>query len=274
MYADAHNNLGIALSEMGRFDEAMASYTRCLEQRPNHVDAHMNRALTWLRKGDYAQGWAEYEWRWKKRNLTNRPLIQPQWNGFPLDGRTILLITEQGFGDVMQFIRYAPILKSAGGARGLRVPGEADQAGEPAAPGVDVLIPQGGPLPRYDVYAPLVDRRRPGRHVAAKTSRTRCRTSCPTRALSKSGARSFPAIVSSRSASTGRATRSTRAISTARFRSKFFEPLARVPGVRLFSLQKNDGVEQLAADRRQIRGDRAGQPARRATPGRSWTRRR
>ena len=48
---------------------------RCLELRPNHVDAHMNRALTWLRKGDYAQGWAEYEWRWKKRTLTNRPLI-------------------------------------------------------------------------------------------------------------------------------------------------------------------------------------------------------
>jgi lipoprotein NlpI len=55
-YADAHNNLGIALSEMGRFDDAVASHTRRLELRPNHVDAHMNRALTWLRKGDYSQG--------------------------------------------------------------------------------------------------------------------------------------------------------------------------------------------------------------------------
>ncbi len=82
-YSDAHNNLAIALSEMGLFEEPMASYTRCPGPQPNHVDAHMNRALTWLGKGDYAQGWAEYEWRWKKRNLTNRPLIQPQWNGFP-----------------------------------------------------------------------------------------------------------------------------------------------------------------------------------------------
>jgi hypothetical protein len=123
-YADAYNNYGIALSEMGRFDEAVASYTKCLELRPTHVDAHMNRALAWLRKGDYAQAWAEYEWRWNKRTLTNRPMIQPQWNGFPLEGRTIMLITEQRNGDVMQFIRSAPILKAQGGRVIFECPGK------------------------------------------------------------------------------------------------------------------------------------------------------
>ncbi|HEX3729594.1 MAG TPA: tetratricopeptide repeat protein [Opitutaceae bacterium] len=163
-YADAHNNFGIALSEMGRFDEAVASYTRCLELRPNHVDAHMNRALTWLRKGDYAQGWAEYEWRWKKRSLSNRPLIQPQWNGFPLEGRTILVVTEQGFGDVLQFVRYAPLLK-AQGARPLRMSGEADQAAR-RLPRDRRADPAGGPAAPLRRLRPAPDRAGAGRHVA------------------------------------------------------------------------------------------------------------
>ena len=156
-YADAHNNLGIAYAELGRFDEAVASYTRCLQNRPNHVDAHMNRALTWLRKGDYAQGWAEYEWRWKKRSLTNRPLIMPQWNGFPLAGRRILLITEQGLGDTLQFVRFCPVLQRQGaGAVILECPEKLIKLLS-RSPGIDHLIPQGQPLPEYDVYCPLMN---------------------------------------------------------------------------------------------------------------------
>ena len=156
-YADAHNNLGIAYAELGRFDEAVASYTRCLKLRPNHVDAHMNRALTWLRKGDYAQGWAEYEWRWKKRSLTNRPLIMPQWNGFPLAGRRILLITEQGLGDTLQFVRFCQVLKRQGaGAVILECPERLVKVLS-RTPGIDHLVPQGQPLPDYDVYCPLMN---------------------------------------------------------------------------------------------------------------------
>ena len=151
-YADAHNNFGIALAEMGRFDEAIAQYTECirLRLRPNHVDAHMNRALTWLRKGDYAQGWAEYEWRWKKRNLTNRALIEPLWNGFPLNGRTILLITEQGFGDTIQFARYGSVLKAQGATVVLECPERLISLLK-LCPGIDQLVAQGKNLPHYDV---------------------------------------------------------------------------------------------------------------------------
>ena len=137
---------------MGRFDEAVASYTRCLRLRPHHVDAHMNRALTWLRKGNYAQGWAEYEWRLRKRSLTNRPLIQPAWNGFPPRGLRMLLITEQGLGDTLQFIRYAPLLKRMGATVILECPEKLLKlfAG---MPGIDVLVPQGSEAPAHDVYA-------------------------------------------------------------------------------------------------------------------------
>jgi tetratricopeptide (TPR) repeat protein len=243
-YADAYNNYGIALSEMGRFEEAVASYTRCLELRPNHVDAHMNRALTWLRKGDYAQGWAEYEWRWKKRPLSNRPLIQPQWNGFPLKGRTVLLITEQGFGDVLQFIRYAPVLKAQGARVIFECPEKLIKLLE-GSPGVDVLLQQGAPLPPYDVYAPLLTV--PG---LVGTSLDQVPNQVPylhpdPKLVEKwrdelSGYHEFKVGINwqGNPKYAGDFHRS--------IPLKCFEPLARVPGVRLFSLQKNDGIDQLA----------------------------
>ena len=242
-YPDAHNNYGIALSEMGRFDEAVANYTRCIELRPGHVDAHMNRALTWLRKGDYGLGWAEYEWRWKKRSLTNRPLIQPQWNGFPLEGRTLLIITEQGFGDVMQFIRYAPILKSQGARVVFECPEKLIKLIS-GCPGVDVLLPQGAPLPHYDVYAPLLTV--PG---LVDTSLDRVPNQVPYITADASLVDKWRRELSNYPEfKVGINWQGNPKYAGDFHRSiplKFFEPLARVPGVRLFSLQKNDGVEQI-----------------------------
>jgi len=242
-YADAHNNLGIAYAEMGRFDEAVASYTQCMRLRPNHVDAHMNRALTWLRKGDYAQGWAEYEWRWKKRALTNRPLIQPQWNGFPLAGRRILLITEQGFGDTLQFVRYAPLLKAQGATVILECPERLVKL-LGRCPGIDHLIPQGQPLPDYDVYAPLLTL--PGlmgtsvEAVPANVPYIEPDPELVERWRAElAGVREFKVGINWQGNPKYAGDRH-RSIPLAHF-----EPLARVPGVKLFSLQKSTGVEQL-----------------------------
>ena len=127
---------------MARFDEAVASYTRCLSLRPQHVDAHLNRALTWLRQGNFALGWAEYESRLRKRSLSKRPQLQPAWNGFPPRGLRMLLIAEQGLGDSLQFIRYAPLLKEMGATVIFECPEKLLKlfAG---MPGIDVLFPQG-----------------------------------------------------------------------------------------------------------------------------------
>ncbi len=92
----------------------MDSYTKCLKLRPTHVDAHLNLRADLAAEGDFAQGWAEYEWRWRKLPHAPRTVIQPLWNGAAPEGRRILLLTEQGFGDTFQFIRYAEVLRNRG----------------------------------------------------------------------------------------------------------------------------------------------------------------
>jgi tetratricopeptide (TPR) repeat protein len=242
-YADAYNNLGIALAEMARFDEAVDAYTQCLKLKPTHVDAHMNRALTWLRKGDFAQGWAEYEWRWKKRNVSNRPLIQPQWNGFPLAGRTILLVPEQGLGDTLQFVRYAPLLKAQGARVVLECP-ERLMKILARTPGIDQLVAQSEPMPEHDVYAPLLTL--PGLMATSELS-------IP---AGSPYVHTDPALVEHWSRELGESRELKIGINWQgnpqyagdRHRSvplANFAAVAKVPGVKLYSLQKNHGLDQL-----------------------------
>ncbi len=82
--------------------------------RPDYPDAYMNRALTYLLQGDFERGWTDYEWRWKCKDFNARNFQQPRWGGEPLEGRRILLHTEQGFGDTFQFVRYARLIKERG----------------------------------------------------------------------------------------------------------------------------------------------------------------
>ena len=156
-YAEAFNNRGIVLKELRRVEDALASYGRAQQLASDYADAHWNEALLRLLIGDFAAGLAKYEWRWRRANFTSplRNFPQPQWDGTEaLDGKTILLHGEQGFGDVIQFCRYVPQVA----ARGARVMLEVAESlcGLVGSLGAAQIIAAGSRLPAFDLHCPLM----------------------------------------------------------------------------------------------------------------------
>ena len=114
----AHNNLGAALEQQGDITAAVASYNKAIELNPNDPDAHGNLAHTLLLLGDYKKGWEEYEWRSTKKKNPSLPHSNPSCARF-VDvklniNNQLLLVSEQGLGDTLQFMRYALELKRQG----------------------------------------------------------------------------------------------------------------------------------------------------------------
>ena len=153
----AWNNRGRALQMLNRHDDAVASFDKAIAIDKNYADAHCNAALSLLTRGDLARGFAEYEWRWKRTGMTDarRSYKGRLWLGeFPLGPRTILLPAEQGLGDTIQFVRYAPVLARAGAKVVLEVhPGLKTLLAN--VDGVGSCHARGEALPAYDVYCPL-----------------------------------------------------------------------------------------------------------------------
>ena len=114
--AEALNNRGLALKELDRFAEAADSHRRAYAIDTGHVEARWNEALLQLLTGDYQNGWAGYEWRWHKEPLirARRDFGQPLWRGEAIAGQTILIHSEQGLGDAIQFSRYVPLVVASG----------------------------------------------------------------------------------------------------------------------------------------------------------------
>ncbi len=113
-------------------------------------------SLCW-RRGDFELGWEEYEWR-RKSGSTLRTFAQPQWDGGPLDSRTLLIHSEQGFGDAIQFIRYLPLVSRRGGRIIIECPVGLQRLLHMFAgnAGNAQIVLKGQPLPAYDVYCPLL----------------------------------------------------------------------------------------------------------------------
>jgi tetratricopeptide (TPR) repeat protein len=186
-FVEALNNLGTALSDVGRPQEGVLQLQKAVELKPDYADAHFNLSLGLLSCGEFDRGWLEYEWRELSHpDKFKQTLAHPRWNGASVNGRTVLLRCEQGLGDTLQFIRYAPMVAELGAKvivecqpplrellRGVK--------------GIGQIISAGDKYPPFDTHARLM---------------------------------SLPGML---------------------------RTLAKLEGVRLMSLQKNAGVEQIAA---------------------------
>jgi len=153
-YAEAHTGLGVTLHALKRFDDELRCYERALAVRPDFVEAHYNGALCRLLIGDFDRGWGEHEWRWEIEQFKHakRNFAQPQWTGSQeISGKTILLHAEQGFGDTIQFCRYAPRV-AALGARVILVVQEALRDLLRSLDGVVQVVSMSDAVPPFDMH--------------------------------------------------------------------------------------------------------------------------
>ncbi len=242
-FAEALNNLGNVFKAQGRFTEAWVCYDQAQRMQPENAKAHYNRGLMLLSVGRMAEGWPEYEWRWNCSDFPQRAFTQPRWNGEPLEGRVLLVHAEQGLGDVLQFIRYVPLLARCGGRVVVEIPAALHPLLHES--GIQDLIARGAALPAFDLHAPLLSL--PGilgRHLEDIPDRVPYLTARPSLIENWRGVvRGTPGL------KVGIAWQGSATYGGDRFRSiplTQFKPLAQA-SVELISLQKGPGSEQLAA---------------------------
>jgi TPR repeat len=150
----------VTLHLLSQIDEALVCYDYALTLNPDYVDGHFNKALLHLLKGDYDAGWREYEWRWrrwKEQNLSqfNRDFTQPLWLGqTTIKGKPILLHSEQGFGETIQFCRYAPLVAGRGARVLLEVPAQLKDLMVSLAGVAEIIARQDKP-PDFDLHLPV-----------------------------------------------------------------------------------------------------------------------
>ena len=154
-YAEAYHNLACVHLSQNQLEQAAVACQRAIQLRPDFADAHHSYALALLALGRFAEGWSEYEWRFKQAGKQGTLLPKPRWGEAPLAGRTILLRSEQGHGDLLQFIRYAPLIKQRGATVVVEC-GTAIAGLVATCAGVDRVVAASQPLPSFDVYEPLL----------------------------------------------------------------------------------------------------------------------
>ena len=156
-YLTAHNNLGVVLDAQGRREEAVVVYRHLLEIDTDYADGHWNLSVALLATGDYAEGWREFEWRFRKSNpVPSRPFSAPIWDGSDLAGKTILLHAEQGFGDTIQFVRYVPLVVQRGGNVIIECQTQILERLLSSLDGITGVIVAGEPLPHFDCHLPMM----------------------------------------------------------------------------------------------------------------------
>ena len=242
-HAAAHNSMGVARLHQARPQDALECFAACIAAEPENADAHLNKALTLLQMGNLAEGWDEYEWRWKLKRAGPCPHPQPAWDGSPVPDKSVLLWSEQGLGDTIQFVRYAALAKGRAGKVYLDCPGPL-RGLLAGCPGVDALWGAGAGQ-HADFQAPLMGLPRlfGTRVEGIPSSGPYLFADAAMREAWRARAQALgPGL------KVGIAWQGNTKYAGDRHRSVRLEklkPLAGLPGVRLVSIQKGPGSEQL-----------------------------
>jgi hypothetical protein len=252
---EAHDNLGSTLGRLGDYDAALAAHNRAIKLQPYHADAHRNRSFIWLIRGDFEQGWAEYEWRLRSPRYVGLSPECPRWNGEDLTGKTILLHSEQGVGDTIQFIRYVAQVREHNPKAVVVICAECLLRLISRFPGVDFVTVAGNPVPDYEVHASLLSL-----PAIVHTTLDTVPSQIPYLSAHPSTIEFWRSILASVREPVDSQSQPQvnvgivwqgnprhRSDRTRSFPLRALEPLARIPGVRLISLQRDDGVDQLRA---------------------------
>ncbi len=242
-------NLGGAYSAIGSIPEAIQWYDIATDTHPDYAEAHANKALLLLSSGMFERGWQEYEWRFKLRDrrqkIDGRTFPVPRWEGESFEGKTLLVRSEQGAGDMIQFCRFLPALKSRGGRVLFETAPRLSRLFK-NVDGADAVVPISQTTEtEFDLFIPLLSVPRfftP--HPDAIPSRESYLFAEP-----ELIARTAP-LFQPGSFNVGICWQGNREYVGDKDRSmplKMFAPLFNIAGVRFYSLQKGDGAEQLGS---------------------------
>lgn len=159
--ANGYHNMGRGLLAQGQCRRALKYYHQAIARFPKHADAHFGLSNTLLAMGDFPAGWEKYEWRLKLTSFTKsmagnfvQDLTEPMWAGESLEGKTLLVYGEQGFGDTLQSIRFLPEVAARGCRVILMVYRELVSLLRPL-PCIATIIAYGDLIPRYDYHIPV-----------------------------------------------------------------------------------------------------------------------
>lgn len=238
--AEIWDDRGAALHGMKRFDEALASFERAVAADPHYPPAWFHQALEHLAKGDLEKGWPLWEWRRKLPSARLKDFVQPLWRGEDIAGKTLFVWWEEGWGDAILFFRFCIAARERGATVIFSAPGPLIRLFRDARSGVEIIGPEEAP-PHFDYHIPLLSLPLAFRtrletipawpaYLRVQVARTRAWK----KTIGKEGFRIGVIWAATKERALGRS-----------FPLAELKDISRLPGVRLISLQKHHGLEEL-----------------------------
>lgn len=238
-FTAAHYNLGLAYMDFQEPEKAIQAFDRALALEPDRTDAPFDRATCILQTGDLSAGFAAYESRFEYEPRLKKGYTQPYWDGSPLQGKTLLIYTEQGFGDTLQFCRYIPLIPKEHGKIILQCPPELIKLMQ-TMEGIDEIIPLSANPPIFHTHISLLSLPHLFQTTLSSIPQTIPYLKAPAKSVRLPAKKSFKIGITWASGHQDVGLR------RRRIDPKHFLTLLTLPQTSLFSLQKGPSSKQLS----------------------------